>query len=433
MLIVGIIPLTLMVKPAIAGMAATAILAGVPFAAITLASLAVPAFMIIGAVGVIGSTLVAVTRDRRLVRKHPWAQILIRGGVVYLVAGALSFAVTSGDNGPADAREFVKWVVAASLFFIPITLGRRWAVRALPVMAVMSGLGAVFALVTIVIPNGQALLDILGVIGYQRTGEEERFFVAGATRVSARAAGTYNDPNVAGITFIVGLAATGWIRAGTPRLVLQAVLATAGLLTLSRGAMFAAATALLVIVVFGRLAPRARATVALALLIFVVTVISVPVLRDRTLSTFSAEDIGGADRLAAYGAYGRTMQDHWTEGYGFGRREFREAESAYQANIVANGPLAAIYRGGWIGGSGYLAWYATTVALGIALISRGVPLRVKALGGGLLGIAAVALTGYATAITPQVVGIYALWAGLCIAAPQQSEVIRLSWWREAHA
>jgi hypothetical protein len=325
---------------------------------------------------------------------------------IYSVCGLLflsllSFVATRGQFGSADDMEFVKWASAISLVLIFARQSASEVRRLGRIFVVAVASAAAFALATVFLPGGSALLDTLGIIGYQRNVEDSQaYFLQNGERVATRLAGTFVDPNIAAMFFFVAAILAVILFAGRIRFLTVGVLLLALAATLSRGGMLALAIALVVFIVFNRRNLGRRAGVLLAGVGLAALVLAVPVTRQRLLTSFGQEDIGAVDRLEALDQFSSVMAQDWVWGLGWGRPEFRNAAVSYAVNMVANAPLGTIYRAGIVAGAGFVLVLLVSAWVALKMIRQGT-WRGVAAGGMVFGFVAAIQTGYGVVtITP---------------------------------
>lgn len=306
------------------------------------------------------------------------------GGVevamVLLALVALASVMGSGTSHRALV-ELIAWLAATSIVIPVRGLSdelRQFMARTFVTAAVVgSGIGLAILL------GAPAWFRLaLKPLGYDASRNVRAVF--GRT-VTERLAGTYLEPNLAGLILLVAVLLAAAYLSGRWRVVAISVIGLALLLTLSRAAIGSGMVAALVIFVRS---PRSRdaliglaaggATLALA----------VGRIRSRLSSTFGSEDVGFSDRMIALREFPGRMAGHWWWGLGWNRPEFRNSEAAVISNFVANGPLLTVYRGGLLLG-------AFVVVFGLVVMihswrGAGRGFEATALAGATLGIGLVA-------------------------------------------
>jgi polysaccharide biosynthesis protein PslJ len=133
-----------------------------------------------------------------------------------------------------------------------------------------------------------------------------------------------------------------------------------------------------------------------------------PAVRTRILTSFGSDDTGSSARGDALKQWPGQMAGHWPFGLGWGRPEFKDGNTAFTLNFVANVPLITIYRAGIIVGVVFLA------LLVVGCVMSGKALRSNSLsramyGGIFIGICFVALQlDHMVADIPQVTLLFSI-------------------------
>ena len=262
--------------------------------------------------------------------------------VAALAAVSLCSVVASGLT-PRSAVEWISWVVATAVL-IPIRhLPAALRTRVCQVFAVSAAAGASLAIaIWVGLPRG--VLRHLDVLGYDVVRNERR---VADERLTSRLAGTFLEPNIAGLILLIALAAAVVFLSGRLRIAVLAVITIALLLTLSRSAFGTAMVAAALVVL--RSTERRR-----DLMLWgsgaVLAALALPSVRSRLASSLGANDVGLSERRQALGQFPALMDGHWAWGLGWARPEFRSAGLTQAVNFVANGPLLTVYRGGLVVG-----------------------------------------------------------------------------------
>ncbi|MEZ2388352.1 O-antigen ligase family protein [bacterium RCC_150] len=332
-----------------------------------------------------------------LVRRHPassgWKPAI---WAIYglLVLSLISYLATRGQFGSADDLEFVKWALSTSLVLIIARQSAEEIVRLLKLFVISTTGAAVYAFASI-LPDGGSLLNLLGLVGYQRTTDDNQaYFLQNGDRVAARLSGSFVDPNIAALFFFLALIFALILFLGRKRVLICSVLLIGLIATLSRGGMLALAFALILFLIFNRKNIHRRTGVLLFCFTAGVLILAVPVTRQRFLTTFGQSDLGTVDRLESLDQYWSVMSHSWVWGLGWGRPEFRSAAVSYAVNMVANAPLATVYRGGLVAGIGFLVLLLVCAWAMFRLLARGTG-RSVLLAGLIGGFVAAIQTGYA--------------------------------------
>jgi len=262
--------------------------------------------------------------------------------VAALAAVSLCSVVATGLT-PRSAVEWISWVVATAVL-IPIRhLPADLRTRVCQTFAVSAAVGASLA-IAIWVGLPRRILKMLDVLGYDVVRNERQ---VADEHLTTRLAGTFLEPNIAGLILLVALAAAVVFLSGRLRVVVVAILTVALLLTLSRSAFGTAVVAAGLVVL--RSTERRR-----DLMLWgsgaVLVALSLPSVRSRLANSLGANDVGLTDRRQALTEFPGLMDGHWVWGLGWARPEFRNAGLTQAVNFVANGPLLTIYRGGLVVG-----------------------------------------------------------------------------------
>lgn len=261
--------------------------------------------------------------------------------VAGLAALALVSVVATGLS-PGSLIEYVAWVVATATV-IPIRFLPSGAQRTTVRVFVFSAAAAsVVGMILMLNPYGivARALSFTGVDPARPNVQT----VAGSELLSIRLNGTYLEANVAGFILAAALLLALVFVDGRMRVVLIVVIGAGLLLTLSRGALATVVVALALLVL--RTAGRHRARLILVGVVGAIAAALIPAVRSRLLDSFGPTDTGSAARLKALQDFSDVMSGHWVWGLGWARPEFRDADLNRAANLVANTPLATVYRGG---------------------------------------------------------------------------------------
>ena len=360
---------------AVAGEKAGALLTGLffafPFATYDVSGLSIPqpcVWLLWGILRFGGLKLQNAPRNQNHVNPRWWATVL-----VLCLGSSVGFVDTVGDFGAADYTEYLKWIFLVLWGALSPYLVGLDKVRLLRSTAIGVSVGITISLFAAASGVVQVWLwRLLAYFGYQIQGTENRFFVLGSRTVASRLVGTYTDPNILALFAIIGIGAAFTLRHRRGLFVWAIVAAAAGIvLSLSRGAILGASISVLAIILLS----GQRFRVALIALSSAVTLLSLPTVRYRLLSTSSEGDLGSTDRLVALRSFGAVMSEHWLQGQGWGRPEFRDSYVAFKSNLVANSLLATVYRGGIVAGVCFLIMYLVLLVRALSSI-RDVQLQV---------------------------------------------------------
>jgi hypothetical protein len=266
--------------------------------------------------------------------------------VAVLVMVATMSAVVTGWSVEA-IKELAAWIaptaVVVPLRFLP-PRAMTQMVRTFVISA--STAGALGILLVKFDPAG-ARLGLFTFAGY-RADEPQARFVVGSEGSTIRLAGTFVEPNMAGLILAAALLLAIAYFLGWKRAILVMVTGAALLLTLSRTAAATAAVAGLLLLL--RLPGRQRLASIAAGVVATALSFAVPVVRHRLLDSFGPTDTGSTARSLAFKEFPDVMAGHWMWGLGWVREEFREAAVTFAVNPVSNTVLISVYRAGIIVG-----------------------------------------------------------------------------------
>ena len=302
--------------------------------------------------------------------------------IVLIVVSGISMLATY--VGFADIAQYVKWFTVTILVVALLRLPRLQLRTFGRVYVVASAACAIVAAGVLVYPG---VMKPFKLFGYDPSALRFVYHSGGATQ---RLAGTYIDPNAAGIGFFVALVMCVVLFEGRARNVLGVILALALLLTLSRAGLFSVIVGVVLMLVFQTMSNRKRlAIVGLGVATFA-ALAAVPQLRQRVFSSFGSQDEGSSARLDALKEYPSTVAGHWVFGKGWGLAEFIDPETSFTTNYVANAPLLAVYRGGILVGLAFVAMLIYGCYLGYQCL-RSRRWEWGFYGGGFIGFSVVAL------------------------------------------
>ncbi|MFD7012387.1 O-antigen ligase domain-containing protein [Rhodococcus jostii] len=318
---------------------------------------------------------------------------------VLVVVSALS--VYPNAVGGIDLLQFSEWLIATAVMFallrLPVeqlaTVGRMFTYGA--------AAGAVYGLIHLYAAEAGPVTQVLMVLGYTPQADTGRY-VFTEDAVVSRLAGSFIDPNAAGIFLFVALLVCIVTVSGPRRWVLAAVIGVGLTLTLSRAAFFSVVVGVVLVLLFQRMDTGRRVATMGAAVIAAALILTVPRIRDRIGTSFGAQDIGSSARSEAFAHYPTVMDGHWLFGLGWGRPEFFDADAAFETNVVANSPLLAVYRGGIFTGLAFCLVLVIGVAVSYRCL-RSTRWECGIVGGGFIGFTLVALQlDYPVVTIPQV-------------------------------
>ncbi|OZC60366.1 hypothetical protein CH267_05335 [Rhodococcus sp. 06-621-2] len=307
--------------------------------------------------------------------------------IALIVTSAISVFATAGTT--VDYAEFGKWLVSTLVAVSLLRLPREELELFGRIYVYSASAAAAFALVILVADPSGRLIRYLSPFGYGTEEESTRFvYTDGAATV--RLAGTYIDPNAAGIGLFVALMLCVLLIRGRLRIALALLLFGSIVLTLSRAALFSVVFGVLLMLLFQNLRTRERAAIIGGFALAFVGALAVPTVRNRVFSSFGSGDAGSSARGDALVDFPGHMAGHWLFGLGWGREEFKDPGTAFDVNYVANAPLLSVYRGGIFTGLAFLAIIVVGAYLGYRCL-RSRNWEHGFIGGGFIGFSVVAL------------------------------------------
>ncbi len=307
--------------------------------------------------------------------------------IALIVTSAISVFATAGTT--VDYAEFGKWLVSTLVAVSLLRLPREELELFGRIYVYSASAAAAFALVILVADPSGRLIRYLSPFGYGTEEESTRFvYTDGAATV--RLAGTYIDPNAAGIGLFVALMLCVLLIRGRLRIALSLLLFGSIVLTLSRAALFSVVFGVLLMLLFQNLRTRERVAIIGGFALAFVGALAVPTVRNRVFSSFGSGDAGSSARGDALVDFPGHMAGHWLFGLGWGREEFKDPGTAFDVNYVANAPLLSVYRGGIFTGLAFLAIIVVGAYLGYRCL-RSRNWEHGFIGGGFIGFSVVAL------------------------------------------
>ena len=279
---------------------------------------------------------------------HPWEVTgfsTLERWVLALVGVSFVSLVASGFNLIA-IMEYVKWTTATLLIIVLLRLPRDQLRRFGQVYVVSATAASLLAIGIVFGDSGGRVLKALSILGYGV--KDNNFFVYTESGAVARLAGTFLEPNSAGIAILVAALICAVVFDGWRRVACGAILLLALALTLSRASLFAVVVGVVLMLVFASLSARQRMAIVGVFFLGFCVAIAVPKIRNRIFSSFGSQDAGSNARLDALKDFPGYMGGKWVFGRGWGLIEFKDPSKSIATNFVANAPLLATYRGGVI-------------------------------------------------------------------------------------
>ncbi|MCZ4518068.1 O-antigen ligase domain-containing protein [Rhodococcus ruber] len=331
------------------------------------------------------AVIIATVVHRTAVSRITWPELPM---IALLVLSALSLFATSGAL--VDYVEFAQWVVSTLVVVCLLRMQRDELALFGRIYVYAASAAAAFALLIFVADPAGKLIRYLSIFGYGSEEESTRFVYSPTGATTVRLAGTYIDPNAAGIGFVLALMLCVLLLRGYLRTMLAALLFLSIVMTLSRAALFSVVFGVLLMLAFQQLRARERLAIVGAFAAAFVGALAVPSVRNRVFSSFGSGDAGSSARGDALVEFPGHMQGHWMFGLGWGRAEFKDPTVAFEVNYVANTPLLTIYRGGLVAGIAFVAILVVIAVVGYKLL-RARQWEYGFYGGGMIGFAVVAL------------------------------------------
>ncbi|MDJ0395622.1 O-antigen ligase domain-containing protein [Rhodococcus sp. G-MC3] len=331
-----------------------------------------------------GAVILASVIHRTAVSRITHGEMAV---IVLVIASALSVFATG--SATVDYAEFGKWLVSTLVVVSLLRLPRSELELFGRIYVYSASAAAAFAVVIFVADPAGKLVRYLSPFGYGTEAESTRFvYTDGAATV--RLAGTYIDPNAAGIGLFVALMLCVLLIRGRMRVALALLLFGSIVLTLSRAALFSVVFGVLLMLLFQNLKTRERAAIIGGFGLAFVGALAVPAVRNRVFSSFGSGDAGSSARGDALVDFPGHMAGHWLFGLGWGRAEFKDPGTAFDVNYVANAPLLTVYRGGILAGLAFVAIIVVGAILGYRCL-RSRNWEHGFVGGGFIGFTLVAL------------------------------------------
>ncbi|MCK0438072.1 O-antigen ligase family protein [Gordonia alkaliphila] len=334
--------------------------------------------------------------------------------VAYSAFVALSIVSAVATNSHAlDITTLIRWVFAAAIVIPLVRLPRDVFLLTVRWFGIGVTAGAAIAILSFQDLGGD---KIMARMGYRVTDETTRYFVENGQRGAVRLAGTYIEPNIAGLFLVIGLIAVVYTFRTSFAVLCAAIIGTAIALTLSRSAMFTVIAGLLLLLVLSKLPVGARILAFGTMAVGLLVLLSDDTIARRLLDTGSAQDSGAFERMNAYERFTGYMDGHWIFGVGWGRPEFFSQEWGYTVNFVANTPLLTFYRGGLLVFLAFVAVILGGLVLSFRML-RADSFRLAAVGAGFAALNGIAIQlDFPIVIVPMVTLVYSFLVAILIQA-----------------
>lgn len=339
--------------------------------------------------------------------------------VVLLLVLASGVSVAATATSVTDISEFAKWSFATLTFVALTRLSSQQLAMFGRVYVYASAMAALFGIAILAGDPAGKFIGYLSFVGYGREESSTRF-VYSASGNTVRLAGTYIDPNTAGIGLVVALVVALVLFSGWRRGLLVTLFMVAITLTLSRAALFSVFVGIILVLLFHTLSPRQRGVLLGVMGVAALAALATPQVRTRVFSSFGSGDAGSSARADALADLPGHMSGHWIFGLGWGRVEFKDPSAAFEVNYVANAPLLTVYRGGIVVGVIFAVLLVMCCVTAYKTL-RGQDLGAAALGGVFIGFCLVALQlDFPVVTIPSVTMMFSVFMAFLVYAYRES-------------
>ena len=291
-----------------------------------------------------GTVLAAVVHSSAPRPFHPMEKALI---VLILASGA---SVVFTGRTVTDVAEIIKWSIATVTVIALLRFPREELAKFGRIYVYFATFNALFGIAIVVADPTQSFIKIFKMFGYGAVATGRFVFTEEGAQRFVRLGGLWVDPNMAGIGLMIALAIGMVLLTGPMRAIVVVVLSVAIVMTLSRSAIFSVLIGVLLVLVFHSMRTRDRSVALGAIALVAAAAMLTPAVRTRIFSSFGSDDVGSSSRADAIRQWPGQMAGHWPFGLGWGRPEFKDGNTAFTLNFVANAPLITIYRAGIIVG-----------------------------------------------------------------------------------
>jgi hypothetical protein len=331
-----------------------------------------------------GVVLAAVVHRGEPSPLHPLEKVLT---LLILVSG-VSLIFTG--RSVTDVSEFIKWTIATVAVISLLRLPPEDLAKFGRVYVYFATLNGIFGIAVVAADPTHRFIKAFKIFGYGAVDTGRFVFTEEGAQRFARLGGMWVDPNMAGVGLTIALAMAIVLLDGPKRAIVTMILSAAIVLTLSRAAIFSVLVGVVLVLLFHSMRARDRTIALGAIALVVAAAMLTPAVRTRIFSSFGADDTGSSARGDALRQWPGQMAGHWPFGLGWGRPEFKNGNTAFTLNFVANVPLITIYRAGIIVGVVFIALLVVGCVMSAkALRSNSLP---NAMYGGIfIGICFVAL------------------------------------------
>ena len=349
-----------------------------------------------------GVILAAVVHKAKPVPFHPLEKVLI---ALILVSG-VSLIFTGRTL--VDISEYIKWTIATGVVIALLRFQPQDLAKFGRIYVYFVTLNALFGIAVVAADPNHRFIKLFSPFGYGLVDTGRFVFSEEGAQRSVRLGGLWVDPNMAGIGLMIGLAMSFVLLAGRTRAIVAMILSIAIILTLSRAAIFSVLVGVVLVLLFHSMRARDRSIALGTIALVAAAAILTPAVRTRIFSSFGEDDTGSSARTDALRQFPGQMAGHWPFGLGWGRPEFKDGNTAFTLNFVANVPLITIYRAGIIVGLVFIALLVVgCIMSGKALRSNSLPYAMY--GGIFIGICFVALQlDHMVADIPQITLLFSI-------------------------
>jgi len=349
---------------------------------------------------------------------HPVERVLI----ALVVASWVSVVFTG--RTVTDVSEVIKWSVATLTVIALLRFPKELLTKFGRIYVYFATLNALFGIAIVAVDPTQSFIKIFSPFGYGLVATGRFVYTEEGAQRFIRLGGLWVDPNMAGIGLMIALALAMVLLTGATRAVITAILSVAIVLTLSRSAIFSVLVGVALVLLFHSMRTRDRSIALGTIALVAVAAMLTPAVRTRIFSSFGSDDVGSASRADAIRQWPSQMAGHWPFGLGWGRPEFKDGNTAFTLNFVANAPLITIYRAGIVVGLIFI----TMLILGCVVSGRLIrsnSLPYAMFGGIFIGMCFVALQlDHMVATIPQVTLMFSVMLTFLIFVDQERQRAR---------
>jgi hypothetical protein len=326
--------------------------------------------------------------------------------IALILASGVSVVFTG--RTVTDVSEIIKWSIATMTVIALLRFPPEYLAKFGRIYVYFATLNALFGIAIVAADPTQSFIKVFSMFGYGAVATGRFVFTEEGAQRFVRLGGLWVDPNMAGIGLMIALAIAMVLLKGPARAIIMIVLSIAIVLTLSRSAIFSVLVGVVLVLVFHSMRTRDRSIALGAIALVAVAAMLTPAVQTRIFSSFGSDDVGSASRADAIRQWPSQMAGHWPFGLGWGRPEFKDGNTAFTLNFVANAPLITIYRAGIIVGLIFITLLIVGCVMSGKLI-RSNSLPYAMFGGIFIGMCFVALQlDHMVATIPQVTVMFSV-------------------------